>query len=959
MSLATTTILPTKPDRAFPSLSALRSAHSDLLKRQAKNGDTQDFWIAVEDFLQRGQETGAFLDSPEDRWSAQSALDYWASALFRVDGREVDPILAELDPTLAPELDDSLCPYVGLEAFRESQHELFFGRSRLIGDMISCLKENRLLAALGPSGSGKSSLLGGLLPALKSGALPDSKSWHYLPPMVPGSEPLKNLAHILPCSNIDPAMWRSQEAERLKRDPKELARRVAEQSDQPTILVIDQFEELFTLCEDNDARQAFIANLLYLLRTPEPQHRVILTMRSDYEPFVTRFQEFQSYFDRGQLRVTPLSAAELRDAIEKPAERKGLKFEEGVVQALLEDILGEPAGLPLLQFTLLKLWESKERNCVTWAAYRRLGGGRLALARSADTLYESLIPQNQPLLRRILLRLVRPGSGPEVVNNRIKKDSLYQLGYDPERIDQVLGKIIDGRLVRLTPGETPADTQIEVAHEALVRNWPRLVDWLEEARAEMTARRRWEARAAEWVRLGRGLGGLLDEVQLLEAEHWLKSEEAKELGYDEQLDAFVKASREAVNRAAKERRRKVLLRWGALVGVVLYLIGWGIFAFVAKETKSLDEARAQLEDANATLTKTKSDSDIELKKVAAEKNKLKDDIAKMKMNLVELQGQADYAKEQSLQTRQAMRLAEMNAERAEQAVQDAQAKQLEASIKANKNGEDATLASAEAKAAIQERDDAVKTLKRIQEEEALIKRRQEERERDIADGGVRSQGTITSSFRDVVKVVKQRWQLRPFRKDYRPVQPGTSVSTLTETRLAGTLCCLVRDSAGQEYLLSRSSVFSGPAGTPIVQPSTTEFGVFWGKRNIVAEVVRSGSDPNRSGAIARLTPGIQAEPQIPTLGRIEGSVDKVKVGTKVRLVGRGSGSQEGEVIRIDEDGTIVTDIVPAPGDTGAPILTMDRKIVGMLWGWSVRGRESYVSPIQQVLRELNVELVVK
>src|SRR5581483_4650169 len=175
-----------------------------------------------------------------------------------------------------------------------------------------------------------------------------------------------------------------------------------------------------------------------------------------------------------------------------------LKFEDGVVDALLHDLLGEPAALPLLQFTLLKLWEHRSRNRVTKEAYQRLGGGRLALARSADEFYAGLIPEEQVTARRILLRMIRPGEGLEVTSNRIRRAALYRENEAHDRIDRVLEKLIRARLVRTSGGDTPGDEQIEVAHEALVRNWPTLVDWLEDERSALSVRRRLETKEAEW-----------------------------------------------------------------------------------------------------------------------------------------------------------------------------------------------------------------------------------------------------------------------------------------------------------------------------------------------------------------------------------------------------------------------------------------------------------------------------
>ena len=245
--------------------------------------------------------------------------------------------------------------------------------------------------------------------------------------------------------------------------------------DVPAVVVVDQFEELFTLCRDVAQRQAFADCLLHLLDAPDAGHVVILTLRTDFVDQVASLPALQPRFEAAIALVTPLSADELREAIVGRAARIGLKFEDGLVDALVRDILGEPAGLPLLQFTLLKLWEGRERNRITWAAYRRLGGGRLALERTAEAFYDGLIPEEQVTCKRILLTLARPGDGLEVTRRRVRREALFKAGEAHDRVERVLERLVEARLVRLTVGDTPADTQAEVAHEALVRNWPRLV----------------------------------------------------------------------------------------------------------------------------------------------------------------------------------------------------------------------------------------------------------------------------------------------------------------------------------------------------------------------------------------------------------------------------------------------------------------------------------------------------
>jgi hypothetical protein len=457
------------------------------LERRRIDGDTPMFVADVADFVVRGIALGTVLDIDADRLAAQSLLNYWSNLLHRAGVEPPDPTLVDFNPLLAPVLPDDLCPYLGLDAFREEDQGRFFGRQALIADLIERLCDHRLLAVVGPSGSGKSSVVrAGLISALKAGALPSSETWRYLSPLVPGSDPLHALQRALDEVNQSDQETILQADRQMKKEQEVL-------SSQPKLIVVDQFEEIFTLCDDATARIAFIEQLLALIEDPDLPHRVILTMRSDFESFVARAPRLQERFSAGRVQVTPLSAAELREAIEEPAALVGLKFEPSVVDLLLQDILGEPAGLPLLQFTLLKLWESRERNRVTRATYDRVGGGRLALARSADAFYHELIPEEQITARRILLRMVRPSEGLEVTSSRVRRDLLIQGGEDPGRVERVMQKLLDARLVRLTEGETREDDQVEVAHEALVRNWPTLVDWIGEEKA---ARLSWTSRSS-------------------------------------------------------------------------------------------------------------------------------------------------------------------------------------------------------------------------------------------------------------------------------------------------------------------------------------------------------------------------------------------------------------------------------------------------------------------------------
>ena len=231
----------------FPSMAALRAANIQLGELRRNQSEGAAFGAVVQAFLVRGSATGVLLAEEDDRWSAQGLLDYWAATLERTGGLTPDATLAEFDPLLAPVLPDEACPYLGLDAFDEANAALFFGRRRVVADLVERLHAHRLLAVVGPSGSGKSSLVrAGLLPALRADGVPGSADWHILPPMVPGSNPVTALDRVLGAGSGDRGLGAA---------PRSLI-------PAPVLLIIDQFEETFTLCTDEARRAAFLARLV-------------------------------------------------------------------------------------------------------------------------------------------------------------------------------------------------------------------------------------------------------------------------------------------------------------------------------------------------------------------------------------------------------------------------------------------------------------------------------------------------------------------------------------------------------------------------------------------------------------------------------------------------------------------------------------------------------------------------
>ena len=550
----------------FLSFSSLRATHRQLITQRRAVDDqdaaaTDALWTAVTDFLERGEAAGAFLDGESDRESVQNLLDFWNNQLFHARQEAPDAILAEFNPALQPEIPDSRCPYVGLESFTEKNDHLFFGRNSLIKQVRKKINSHRLIAAIGPSGSGKSSaIIAGLIPHLKRDAVTSSQSWHYFPTIVPGASPLLHLAKLFhPGAHPDPEkMLDTTDAFRENRH--HLAQLVSARTGVPSLLVIDQFEETFTLCQDEIERQVFIDNLLNLANAQDLRHLVILTMRADYETYLNKVPLFQSLVEQGEVRVSAMNGSELQEAIEKPAELVGLKFEQGLVDEVVREIVGEPAALPLLQFALLQLWDNRERNRVTWESYRKIGGVMQALATTADEFFNGLLPEEQVTARRILLRIVRPSTGLEFTRTRVQRRILYQSGEASDRIDRVLDKLVQARLVRLTIGSTAAEDRIEVAHEALVRNWPSLGEWLEEAAVSLRQRQRVTELAEQWEHNNRDedfllRGVLLDEVQAYDD---LSPSEEAFVQHSQALEDKEKAQEEAVKQRELDQTKALL-----------------------------------------------------------------------------------------------------------------------------------------------------------------------------------------------------------------------------------------------------------------------------------------------------------------------------------------------------------------------------------------------------------------
>lgn len=458
---------------------------------------------------------------------------------------------------------ETVCPFRGLRVFDEEHARFFFGREALIQHSVEQLRDDRFLVVVGPSGSGKSSLVrAGLVPQIRSGALPASDRW----PVVlfkPGPHPLETLAARL-VPHLDEGAdsltaWKSL-LDVLNKDERGLHRVVqvalASLPDSLRLmLVVDQFEELFTLCQDEEARAGFIANLLYASVIAGGQTVVVVTMRADFFGKCVAYPELAARLAERDVLVGPMSEEEHRRAIEGPAQTVGLHYEKGLVDTILDDLGDEPGTLPLLQHTLLELWERRRGGWLTIDAYREIDGVQGALAQRADEVYAELTPAQQEVARRVLLRLTQPGEGTEDTRRRATLAELLPAEGGAADVEAAVRKLADARL--LTTGKDEHGREmVDVAHEALIRGWPRLQRWIDEDRVALCTHRRFTEASIEWERHSSDESYLYRGARLYEAEQWA---DAHTSDLNELERGFLDASmalreREAANKEAQQQR---------------------------------------------------------------------------------------------------------------------------------------------------------------------------------------------------------------------------------------------------------------------------------------------------------------------------------------------------------------------------------------------------------------------
>ncbi|MER5409226.1 hypothetical protein [Streptomyces sp. NPDC002769] len=443
-------------------------------------------------------------------------------------------------------------PYRGLARFEPGDSELFFGRDRLTTDLLDLLRRRRFAAVFGPSGSGKSSLLrAGLIPTLQHSQEPGLRP-AVIQILTPGDHPARAHAPLLDASR--PGDGGTE-----------------------TLVIVDQFEEVYTLCQDPAERTRFI-DLLLAARQPASRLRVLIAVRADFYGRCAEHHALADALRDANLLVTPMNQEELRDAIVKPATATGLTLERALTARIIRDVADESGGLPLMSHALLETWRRRRGRALTEAAYDAVGGVSGAIARTAERLYTQLSPEQAAVARDLLLRLITPGEGAQDTRRPALRTELAARTRGDAAL--VLERLARARLVTLD------DDTVDLAHEALITAWPRLRMWIETGREQLRAHRRLTHTAGEWAEHGRDDGVLYRGVRLAD---W----DDRDTGRLNDLEhEFLAASRDRAQAERAAVRRRVRLTVSGLMAAVVALTVLAGVAFVQARRAEAGQALA-------------------------------------------------------------------------------------------------------------------------------------------------------------------------------------------------------------------------------------------------------------------------------------------------------------------------------------------------------------------------------
>jgi WD40 repeat protein/DNA-binding SARP family transcriptional activator/energy-coupling factor transporter ATP-binding protein EcfA2 len=546
--------------REHPLREQLRAHLMLALYRSGRQAEALDVYYETRKVL--GEELGI---------EASPALRELAGMLLRQEAALDSPRVARSEPAPAGMRN----PYKGLQAFDEADARDFFGREAMSLELVGRLDAERFVAVVGPSGSGKSSLvLAGLVPALRQGALSGSDSWRVVR-MTPGDHPFEELEAALLRVAVNPPATLIEQLAGDDRGLCRAAKRVLPADTSELVLVVDQLEELFTLVDDEERRAAFLTLLERAANDPRSRARIVVTLRADFYDRPLRHREFAELLRGRVLALSPLSPEETERAIASPAAAVGVMLEQGLLAEIVADVLDEPGALPLLQYALTELFSQRDGTTLTRASYRAIGGVSGALASRAEELYAGLGEGGQAAAKQFFLQLVTVGQSETGTRRPVDLADLASLDADQVALAQCLDAFGASRLLSFGREPRTGASTVEIAHEALLVEWERLREWIDSARDAVRAHDRLRVRAAEWAESARDPSFLLRGTDLSRFEAWAGESGLAQTALEREFLAASLTEREAVLRAEESRRaeqdaleRRAVNRLRALVVVL-------------------------------------------------------------------------------------------------------------------------------------------------------------------------------------------------------------------------------------------------------------------------------------------------------------------------------------------------------------------------------------------------------
>jgi len=512
---------------------------------------------------------------------------------------EVSALIQEISSTFQPKPFDGRCPYKGLDVFEEEDAELFFGREKLVDDLVERVKESRTVFITGPSGSGKSSLVrAGLIPALKLGGLKNSERWLY-ETVKPGRDPVEALALTfsrLKSPELGKYFRENVHQSSVLHECAESA--LSGRKDQRLVLFFDQFEEIFTQVAHEEARAAFLELLTHAATVEDGRVVILFAMRSDFVSNCATYPELNALLNEEFVQIGAIGPDELVSAIAQPALRVGLRIDPDLIAQIINDMQGEPGALPLMQFALKDLFEAEQAKggviVLTREAYLQRGGIQKSLERHADASFAKLEKNEQELARSIFGGLIEIGHGTQDTRRMAFLDELIPASASAREIENIVRKLADARLI--TTDELAGRDMVTISHEKLIDAWPWLKKLVNENREVIALQNQIATDAKGWDDKKRDSSYLYTGARLASAREQL---EKKKIALSNLARAYILAG-------VSQQKRGQRFRFGVIITVISSLV-IAVIIYSNQSNENRDLARKTFElltTAEAANTKT-------------------------------------------------------------------------------------------------------------------------------------------------------------------------------------------------------------------------------------------------------------------------------------------------------------------------------------------------------------------